>query len=642
MNRPRNWTAALVMAIAYVPAAAGAQSSEQRVADSSRFRALDLPAPNDVRNGAGRPGVRYWQQRVDYRITATLDPAQNELRGREVVHYVNRAPDALRYIWFFMEQNLCAPSSITNILNQPPLVFLNSSFDFSCQGFAGGVNLESIRIAGVEPKHMTYGTTMRGDLPAPLSPGASLDIELAWRFKVPAQGGGRMGHDGTLYEIAQWYPRVAVYDDVRGWNHEPYIGAGEFYLEYGSFDVSLTVPREYVVAATGQLRNADTVLTATQRARLARARTSETPVAIITKEEAGDVGKTRPAAPASLAWRFHADSVRDFAFAAGPDFRWDASGYNGVLIETLYRPTATLWEEANKMAREAIKYFSEQWFVYPYPHATSIEGPIEGMEYPMLTFCPKATAREELQWVVAHELGHEWFPMVVGSNERLYPWMDEGFDTFIDLANAAKYFAGTAYGDSIEAHPLHLYADHAKPGDEQPLITKPVEVRDLFWIGYQKPALMMHTLRYEVLGKDRFDAAFREYIRAWAFKHPTPADFFRMMRDESGMDLDWFWRDWIFTTSRLDQSVDSVGTRADGGVNVYLSNRATMVMPAELRLTFDDGTSSTVKLPVEMWNLGDRFTYHVPQRKRVARAEVDPRRVLPDIERTNNVWPRGR
>ncbi len=258
----------------------------------------------------------------------------------------------------------------------------------------------------------------------------------------------------------------------------------------------------------------------------------------------------------------------------------------------------------------------------------------------MLTFCPKATEREELQWVVAHEFGHEWFPMIVGSNERLYPWMDEGFNTFIDLANAAKYFTGTAYGDSIEVHPLHLYPDHAKPGDEQPLITKPVEVRDLFWIGYQKPALMMQILRYEVLGKDRFDAAFREYIRTWAFKHPTPADFFRMMRDESGMELDWFWRDWIFTTSRLDQGVDSVGTRADGGSNVYLSNRGTMVMPAELRLTFDDGTNTTVKLPIEMWNLGDRFTYRVPGRKRVTRAEVDPRRALPDINRSNNLWPR--
>lgn len=619
-----------------------AQSAEQRVADSSYFRALDLSAPSTLRTGSGRPGKDYWQQRVDYRINATLDPVKNQVLGRETVHYVNNSPETLRYIWFFVEQNLCEPSSITNVLNQPPLAFLSSSFDFSCQGFAGGGTLESMRINGVDPKRTRYGTTMRVELPTPLAHGASTDIAIQWHFSIPRQGGGRMGHDGPLYEIAQWYPRVAVFDDVHGWNHEPYIGAGEFYLEYGSFDVSLTVPREFIVAATGQLKNADSVLTAAQRSRLAQARTSESPVAIITKDEAGDVAKTRPKGGTMLTWTFHADSVRDFAFAAGPTFRWDASGYRNTLIETLYRTSAPEWEEANKIAHAAIKYFSEQWFAYPYSHATTIEGPIEGMEYPMLTFCPKSTSREDLQWVIAHEFGHQWFPMIVGSNERLYPWMDEGFNTFIDLANAARYFAGTPYGDTIEVHPLHLYTEHAIPGSEQPLIAKPVEVRDLFWGGYQKPALMMQMLRYEVLGKDRFDAAFREYIRTWAFKHPTPADFFRIMRDESGMELDWFWRGWVYTTSRLDQSVDSITPRKGGLSNVYVSNRSTMVMPAELKLTFEDGTDVSVKLPVEMWNLGSNFTYQVPQTKRVVKAEIDPRRALPDIDRTNNRWPKQR
>jgi hypothetical protein len=619
---------------------AGAQTGEAKVADSSRFRALDLGAPNNIRTGAGRPGPSYWQQRVDYRISAALDPVKNEVRGTEIVHYINHSPTALTYIWFQVEQNLCEPSSITNVLNQPPLAFLSTSFDFSCQGFAGGGTLEYLRIGGVDAKRTRHGTTMRVDLAKPLASGASLDIDIGWHFNVPPQGGGRMGHDGALYEIAQWYPRVAVYDDVKGWNHEPYIGAGEFYLEYGSFDVSLTVPREYIVAATGQLKNGDSVLTVTQRSRLAHAHKSDTAIAIITKAEAGDANKTRPASGKTITWKFHADSVRDFAFAAGPNFRWDASNYKGVLIETLYRPNVTEWEEANKMAREAIKYYSEQWYPYPYSHATTVEGPIEGMEYPMLTFCPKAPTREDRQWAISHEFGHQWFPMIVGSNERLYPWMDEGFNTFIDLAGAAKYFAGTPYGDSIEVHPLHLYSDHATPGNEQPLINRPVEVRDLFWGGYQKPALMMQMLRYEVLGKDRFDAAFREYIRTWAFKHPTPADFFRVMRDESGMELDWFWRDWIYTTARLDQGVDSVAARKDGGSNVFLTNRATMVMPAEIKLTFSDGTNTVTKLPIEMWNLGDNFMYQVPGTKRVTRVEVDPRNALPDINRANNVWPK--
>src|SRR5437667_437583 len=313
------------------------QSSLQRVTDSSPFRPLDLPTPTDVRTASGSPGPKYWQQRVDYKIAATLDPARNELRGRETIHYVNHSPDALPYLWLFVEQNLCAPSSITNQLNQPPLVFLDATFDFSCQGFNGGLTLESLRIAGADVKPTIYGTTMRIDLPTPLAPGASLDIDAAWRFNVPPMGGGRMGHDGPLYEIAQWYPRMAVYDDVHGWNHEPYIGAGEFYLEYGNFDVSLIVPASYIVAATGELANPEQVLTPTQRTRLAGARRSETPVAIITADEVGNMELSRPRVFAqgelsaltpvpSLAWHFTATNVPDFAFAAAPNSRWAASG----------------------------------------------------------------------------------------------------------------------------------------------------------------------------------------------------------------------------------------------------------------------------------------------------------------------------
>ncbi|MGH7603406.1 MAG: M1 family metallopeptidase [Gemmatimonadaceae bacterium] len=640
MRRDILTKATCLIALAFsVPAPTiGAQYAQLQVADRSPFLPLVLPTPNDVRTGSGRPGARYWQQRVDYKITATLDSARNEIRGRETIHYANHSPDALSYLWLFVEQNLCAPNSVTNQLNQPPLVFLGTSFDFSCQGFAGGENLESVKIGGIEAKRTIYGTTMRIDLPIPLASAAAIDIDLAWRFNVPEQGGGRMGRDGPLYEIAQWYPRMCVYDDVHGWNHEPYIGAGEFYLEYGNFDVSLTVPPSYIVAATGELANPEQVLTATERSRLAAAKNSETPIAIVAANEVGNVRLTRPMP--SPAWHFTATNVRDFAFAAGPNFRWDASGYNGILIEDLYRPSADKWGEVNRMGREAIKYYSEQWYPYPWSHATTIEGPIEGMEYPMLTFTPNSPTREDQQWVIAHEFGHEWFPMMVGSNERLYPWMDEGFNTFIDLANAAKYFQGTPYGDSIEVHPLHLYSDHAKPGEEQPLITNPTQVRDLFWVGYQKPALMMQMLRYEVLGKDRFDAAFRGYIRAWALKHPTPADFFRVMRDESGMDLDWFWRGWIYSTARLDQSIDSVSNRADGGSNVFVGNHGTMVMPAELVLTFADGSHTTVRLPIEMWNLGSPFHYRPPEKKRVTRVEVDSRKALPDIDRRNNAWPR--
>jgi Peptidase family M1 domain len=616
---------------------------DRATADSSitlsPFRALALPTPTPLRTGSGRPGPRYWQQRVDYRIRATLVPDTHELRGAETIHYLNRSPDSLPYLWLFLEQNICGKTSITEKLDQPPLVFLGSIFDFSCKGFDGGLTLERIRLGSRDLRPQIYGTTMRVDLPRPLAPGAALDLEIGWRFTVPDYGAGRMGRDGTLYVMGQWYPRMAVYDDVRGWNHEPYIGAGEFYLEYGSFDVAITVPAEYIVDATGALQNPLQVLTQAQRSRLARARRSAEPIAVITAGEAGHPERTRPISRGQLTWRFSADSVRDFAFAAAPNFRWDASGYKGIVVSTLYRPSAPEWEEANRMVREGLRYYSEQWYPYPYSHITSIEGPIEGMEYPMMTFDPRAPSREERQWVLAHELGHQWVPMVVGSNERLYPWMDEGFNTFIDLANAARYFAGSAYGDTIEVHPLHLYPDHAIPGQEQPLILRPVESKDLFWTGYQKPALMMQTLRYEVLGKERFDAAFREYLRTWAFKHPTPADFFRLMRDESGMELDWFWRDWIYTTARLDQAVDSVRTAGDSE-KVFLSNRGTMTLPLEMELTYADSTAERVRLPVEMWNLGPRFAFRVRSGKPVKRVVVDPRKALPDIDRSNNTWTR--
>ena len=634
-------TGLLVLSAVFADASLAQTASDSGTAPGNRstFRPLPLPAPTASRTASGRPGRGYWQQRVDYRIAATLDTAQGQIRGRETIRYTNNSPEALNYLWMFLEQNICSPTSVTEKLDQPPLVFLGSTFDFSCRGFDSGLKIERLSIAGRELKPTIYGTTMRVDLPRPLASGGVLNIDLAWRFTVPPYGAGRMGRDGSLYQVAQWYPRLVVYDDVRGWNHEPYIGAGEFYLEYGSFDVSLTLPSNYIVAATGTLRNPEMVLTPAQRSRLARARESAEPVAVITAAEVGHAARSRPGSSGELTWRFTADSVRDFAFAAGPELRWDASGYKGILVHTLYRPSAPEWEEANRMVRQALQYFSEQWYPYPYPHITSVEGPIEGMEYPMLTFDPRAPSREERQWVLAHELGHQWMPMVVGSNERLYPWMDEGFNTFMDLAGAARYFSGTPYGDSIEVHPLHLYKDHAIPDQEQPLIARPVEVKNLFWTGYQKPALMMQTLRYEVLGKERFDHAFREYLKAWAYKHPTPTDFFRLMRDASGMDLDWFWRDWVFTTARLDQAVDSVGKSGEGE-KIFLTNRGTMTLPLEMDLTFTDGSTERVRLPVEMWNQGPRFAYRLRTDKPVKRVVVDPRGVLPDVDRSNNVRER--
>ncbi len=615
---------------------------QSAVADTSPFRALALPAPTLVRSSGGAPGPHYWQQRADYVIRATLDTGTNVLTGSERIHYVNHSPDALAFLWVQIEQNIFAPTSITYQLNQPPLHFAGGAvFDFTGKGFLGGIVIDRLTAGRASLPRTEAGTMMRVELPRPLPPDSAFTFEVAWHFPVPPYGGGRMGRIGSrFYQIGQWYPRMVVYDDVHGWNPLPYIGAGEFYLEYGDFDVSLTLPAGFVVAATGSVQNGTEVWTAEQRARLARAAGGEGSgaperVQIITKAEASANGARRT--PGTKTWHFTAPNVRDFAWAAGPDLRWDASVWHGILIETYYHPEAAPWEEANRMARFTIQHFSETWGMYPWPHATTVEGLVEGMEYPMITFVPSLDKREDQYWVLMHEFGHEWFPMMVGSDERRYPWMDEGFNTFIDYGAAEGYFKGTAYGDTVRRELLTDYQTSAGPGAEQPMIDKPVEQRDLAWAAYQKPALMLTILRDAVLGRETFERAMREYVRRWQFKHPQPADFFRTIENVSGRDLDWFWREWIFTTARLDQAVDSV-TASHDTTFIYLSNRKEMVLPVSLELRYADGSKETRELPIEMWNLGSRFTYRVATAKRVVGVTVDPKRIYPDVERGNNNW----
>src|SRR6267142_1432426 len=553
------------------------------VSDTSPFRALPLPPPNRVRAASGAPGPDYWQQRADYAIRATLDTAGSLLRGTERIHYENHSPDTLRFVWVQIEQNIFAKNSVTYALNQPPLHFAGGAvFDFTGKGFIGGITIERFASAGKELRRTEYGTMMRVELPRPLAPKRMSD-----------------------------------------------------------FDVTLTLPAGFVVAATGTVQNPLAVWSPTTRARLARARRvgSADRVQIITKDEAVANGAERR--PGTKTWHLAATRVRDFAWAASPDYRWDASAWNGVLIQTFYRPSATPWEEANRMAWFTIKHFSETWGMYPWPHATTVEGLVEGMEYPMLTFVPSIEKREDQYWVLTHEFGHEWFPMMVGSDERRYPWMDEGFNSFIDYGSAEGYFKGTAYGDTVRRELLTAYRVSAVPGNEQPLITQPVESRDLAWTAYQKPALMLSVLRDAVLGKETFERALREYVRRWTFKHPQPADFFRTIENMSGRDLDWFWRAWVYTTARLDQAVDSV-TAAGDTAFVFLSNRGQMVLPVTLELRYADGASEIRELPIEMWNLGSRFTARIRTGtgQSLAGVAVDPKGIYPDVDRANNRWPR--
>ena len=617
-----------------------AQSQTQAAQLSDPFRPLALPAPNELRTGSGRPGPRYWQQQVNYKITATLDPAKNEVRGRETIHYINRSPDALPYLWMFVEQNLCAPNSITNTLNQPPLVFLGATFDFSCQGFNGGLNLESLRIAGANARHTTYGTTMRVDLPTPLAPGASIDLEVAWRFNVPPQGGGRMGHDGPLYEIAQWYPRMAVYDDVRGWNTDPYLGQGEFYLEFGDYEYSVTAPAGYVIAGSGVLQNPDEVLTPEQRRKLATAAQSSDVIQIITQAEAA-AAKTQ-SKPGTRTWRFRARNVHDVAWAGAPDFRWDATSWNGILTQAYYEfPKAgKAWEQAAEQTQWTIRQYSQLFFPFPYPQATSVAGPVGGMEYPMFVMVGYGTADPaSIFGTINHEHGHEWFPMIVGSNERRYAWMDEGFNTYLNaFANEARYPGQSAYPGY-----LRNWADAVTRRTQSPLMTAPdnIDPNALGAIGYRKPALVLLTLRNHVVGPDLFDTAFREYIRAWAFKHPTPGDFFRSIENSAGEDLSWFWHSFFYATDVLDIGIDSVSTRTSEGqlfATIALHRFTSIPFPVRLRVGYADGTTQDFSLPVTIWARGNRFDAVIPVRGNVTGVRLWPDPSVPDWNPANDTW----
>jgi hypothetical protein len=579
--------------------------------DTSPFRRLELPTPTLLREGSGRAGPAYWQQRVDYAIAVSLDTATHTIAGRETIRYSNRSPDTLRYIWLQLDQNLFRDDSRGALLNPPDA-------RFAARGFRGGFVLdrvESVRPSGRQTvrralKTTENGTLMRVELDRALAPRGVTSLEIGYSFQVPEHGADRMGRErfpeGWLYEIAQWYPRLAVYDDVRGWNTEQYLGQGEFYLEYGDIDFAITVPRGFIVAATGRLTNPLEVLTAQQRARLARALHSDSTVAIIAKDEVGQ-SSTRPppvGTGSTFTWRFSAQNVRDVAWAAAPNFIWDASGWNGILMQSFYPPVAdSIWRESTRMVRHSIKHYSEKWFPYPYPTAINVNGPVGGMEYPMLVFCANRRSREVLFGVTTHELGHQWFPLIVGSNERLYAWMDEGFNTFINIYSARTYFPNQAWLRTRGQ--ADRWAQFAATGRDEPGITPADRVTPelLGQVAYNKPATGLYLLRHAILDSTRFDAAFREYVRRWAFKHPTPAEFFRSMEDGVGEDLSYFWRGWFLRTDVVDQAVDSVRAVKDSSgttyTAIYLSSPGGLPMPVDLRLTFADGSVENTRLPFD-------------------------------------------
>jgi hypothetical protein len=616
------------------------------------FCRLDLPTPTMTRGASGAPGPSYWQQRADYVIRASLDTATKTVTGEERVTYTNHSPDTLRYLWFQVDQNLFTPDSRGSYL------FAQES-RFGTAGASGGVTLTKVSQTATpagpkraaQPaaalKYLVNGTMMQVDLARPLPPGGRQVLELAWSFPF-GPNGNRMGIqqiDGDyIYEVAQWYPRLAVYDDVHGWNTDQYYGQGEFYLEYGSFDVKLTVPAGMIVAATGVLQNSAEVLSATQRARVSRARSSDTTIVIWSPEDQAAASSNPSSNNGTRTWHFTADSVRDFAWAAARHFIWDAVGVNGgkTLAMSFYPPSAQpIWKNATRYAKLAIERYSAQWAPFPYPTASNVNGVEGGMEYPMIVFV-RAADTLGLYRVTDHEFGHTWFPMVVGSNERRYGWMDEGFNSFMNHYNWPKQFPEVPL--PMHRGTVQMYLMTAGSGSEQPIMTAADQLAgpNAVHASYNKPALGLVLLRERLTSPERFDPVFREYIRRWSYKHPTPADFFRTMEDGLGEDLSWFWRSWFYTTETLDQAADSIVVSRDSVTgsprsSIYLRMAQPMPMPVELEVRTREGTSSRLKLPVEVWFGGTRYAALVPGE--IVGVTIDPDGAYPDVNRANNIWP---
>lgn len=620
------------------------------VGDTSIFAPLATRPGNLFRSGSGMAGPRYWQQRADYDLKATIDTAAKRLNGAMVLRYTNNSPDTLRYIWFQTEQNAFRSNSLNSYIFPP-------ASRFGANNFEGGDVIEHFdQLSGPtgRPTHKALTlrdneTVTRVDLATPLAPGQTATFDVAWHFNVPVHGADRMGRDGSLYEIAQWYPRVNVYDDLRGFNTEPYLGQGEFYLEYGDFTLEVTVPAGYIVAATGSLENPRDVLTPAEIARLAQAAKSDQTVSIISQAELKS-GAARPKASGMLTWKFRSKNVRDEVFAASPDYMWDASSYNGHMAYGYYRPSAIdTWKDAADMSRMSIQEYSERWYPYPWPQISAVEGPISGMEYPMLAMENKSADKYDLYNVVTHEIGHMWFPMLVGSNERLHMWQDEGFNTFINYFSEARRFPEKGdYATRVRNDREQAVERFMKAGYDQPLEIGPdrIDPQILGENAYVKTAVGLSLLREEILGPAAFDDAFREYTRRWAYKHPTPEDFYKTVEDAAGRRLDYFWREWFIENPHFDQAVDTVVQRQVGtidSVGVRYANRARGVLPIHARFTFDDGSKQDFDYPAEVWSTNTTYylrRYGFPGKK-VVKIELDPDHRLVDINRANNIWPAG-
>jgi hypothetical protein len=571
----------------FVSSAAAQPLVNQKYGRPDPFYPIDmwLTSPNQQRLASGAPGPEYWQQKADYDIDVTLDDAKQTISGREVVRYENRSPHPLSYLWFQLDQNMYRPDSES--LAASPAPGLDGRVPFSLlrsilarESFPGGFEIASVTDGDDHPlSHRIVGTMMRVDLAQPLAPGETVAMRIAFSYNITDSKliNGRGGYeyfpkDGNyIYEIAQWYPRLVAYTDYAGWQHEQYVGKGEFTLEFGSFAVRITVPDDMIVAATGELQNAETVLTQTQRQRLSEAATAEKPIFIVTPEEAkaAQSPERDKSKAGAKTWHYVAENVRDFAFAASRKFIWDAVGHpvaDRTVMAMSYYPIEAepLWSQYSTASiAHTLDVYGRFTFDYPYPVAISVNGPVYGMEYPMICFngprpeedgTYSAATKYGLISVIIHEVGHNWFPMIVNSDERRWSWMDEGLNTFL------QYLAEREWEDdypSRRGEPADIVG-YMTSGYQRPIMTQSESILQFGNNAYGKPATALNILRETILGREVFDFAFKEYANRWRFKRPMPDDFFRTMEDASGHTLDWFWRGWFFSTDHVDISLEGV------------------------------------------------------------------------------------
>jgi len=615
-----------------------------------------LPAGNSYRTASGEPGNAYWQNHCNYTIDATLDDEHHIIQGTETITYTNNSPHALSYLWLQLDQNVFKPHS----KGLDAKLFLDSNTTKLKKTFDGGFTIKAIQLIlqkdkrtdTVNAAYLVDDTRMQLRLSQPLPTDSTIGIKIVYSYTIPRffynadfnvnRTDIMPTANGNIYSIAQWYPRLCVLDDVEGWNTLPYLGNGEFYLEYGDFTVNLTLPSAYIVSASGELLNPAEVLTPVQLKRWQQAQQSDTRVFIRTPEEVTSAS-SRPSKP-SCTWKFRIKNARDFAWTASRSFVWEGIRINlpegkkafGISLYPVASKLPGSWERSGEYIKYTIEYFSKKWYPYPYPCAVNVASNLDGMEYPGIVFCSAKDTGNSYWSVVNHELGHTWFPMIVGSNERKYAWMDEGFNMFIDFMACEDFNHGEFKGYAPLAPPAAAYfADSAVP-----VLTRPDGIKGELILSsqYLKIAYLLGLLRNHIAGADRFDYAFRHYISQWAFKHPTPWDFFHCMNNAIGEDLTWFWKETFIENYKLDQAVVAVNYDSSKAAEIVIENYEKAAMPLIIEITTAQGKKTRQTLPVEIWQYDHRYIYKTGITEPISSVIIDPDNVFPDNNRTNNSW----